>query len=233
MRAVLWDFDGTLGYRSGGAWTASLWEVLQAEEPGCQVTQEQLRPYMLSGFPWHEPEKPHPHIKSTDAWWQAVQPVLARAYTGVGFTRQRAYELAALFRAAYLDYERWRVYDDVKPVIESLSAAGWTHVILSNHVPELADIVSHLGLVSNFRRVFNSAEIGYEKPHPGAYQIVLDALPALREVWMVGDNIQADVQGAIKMGIPAILVRRYHAEARLFAETLYDVPGILISEKKR
>ena len=232
MHTVLWDFDGTLGYRSEGAWTASLWEVLQVEEPGCKVTQEQLRPYTLSGFPWHEPDKPHPHIKTAGAWWQAMQPVLAQAYVGVGFNRQRAYELAYLFRATYLNLDRWRVYDDVIPVLEKLSAAGWSHAILSNHVPELADIIHHLHLQSHFIRIFNSAETGYEKPHPRAFQTVLDTLPDLKAVWMVGDNIRADVEGALGVGISAVLVRKHHADARFFAKTLYDVPDILFSEMK-
>jgi len=232
MRAVIWDFDGTLGYRrggdrSGGAWTASLVEVLQAEVPGCGVTQEQLRPYMQSGFPWQEPDIPHSDVKSADAWWQKLEPLFVTAYVGVGFDDKRAQRLASQFRATYLNLDRWRVYHDVLPVLEALSFAGWTHVILSNHVPELGDIVRHFGLTPYFHHIFNSAEIGYEKPNPRAFQIVLDALPNLQAVWMVGDSMQADIAGALGVGIPAILVRRYNADARLYAETLLDVPVIL------
>jgi hypothetical protein len=38
---LIWDFDGTLGYRPGG-WTAALLEVLQREAPTCDVTADQL-----------------------------------------------------------------------------------------------------------------------------------------------------------------------------------------------
>jgi putative hydrolase of the HAD superfamily len=227
MHAIIWDFDGTLGYRSGGAWTASLWEVLQAEEPGCQVTQEQLRPYMVSGFPWHEPEQPHTHIKTADAWWQMCELIIQKAYLGVGFDSERARHLAGKFRETYLNLGRWRIYDDVIPVLESLSTAGWTHLILSNHVPELVDIISHLGLMSYIERVFNSAETGFEKPHRRSYQIVLETVPDVQSVWMVGDNVEADVAGAVRAGIPAILVRNYSAHARYYAETLYDVPDFI------
>jgi len=54
----------------------------------------------------------------------------------------------------------------------------------------------------------SSALIGYEKPHPEAYAIGLRATGGADEVWMVGDNPVADVQGAEAAGIPAILVRR-------------------------
>ena len=232
MRVIIWDFDGTLGYRvggdaSGGPWTASLWEVLQAEVPGCRVTKEQLRPYMRTGFPWHTPELPHTQVKSADAWWQMVEPLFTRAYVGVGFDYRRAQRFASLFRATYLNLDKWRVYHDVIPVLKCFSLWRLDHVMLSNHVPELGVIVQHLGLAPYFTKIFNSAEIGYEKPNPLAFQIVLDALPEMEEVWMVGDSLQADVAGASGVGIPAILVRKEHPDARLYAESLLDVPVIL------
>jgi ribonucleotide monophosphatase NagD (HAD superfamily) len=49
---------------------------------------------------------------------------------------------------------------------------------------------------------------------------------------MVGDNIQADVQGAIRVGIPAILVRKYEADAQFYAETLRTVPDILANQRR-
>lgn len=40
METVIWDFDGTLGYRSGGRWTASVLEVARREVSGPLVTNE-------------------------------------------------------------------------------------------------------------------------------------------------------------------------------------------------
>jgi putative hydrolase of the HAD superfamily len=232
MRVIFWDFDGTLGYRDGGAWTASCWEVLQKEEPGCQVSQAQLRPYMLTGFPWHQPEKSHTHIQSAKAWWKMCKSIIAGAFAGVGFTAERARELAGKFRGIYLQMDRWRVYEDVIPVLDILAARRWTHVILSNHVPELGDILRYLDMEQYFFHIFNSAETGYEKPNVKAFQIAVDALPDLDVAWMVGDNFQADVEGALNAGIPAILVRRFHPGAQYFAETLNGVPAILHSAVK-
>jgi putative hydrolase of the HAD superfamily len=96
-------------------------------------------------------------------------------------------------------------------------------------VPELPGIIEHLGLTPHLVHIFNSAETGYEKPHPHAFRLVLDAMPDLQDVWMVGDNIEADVKGALRVGIPAILVRKHHNDADYYAETLYDIPGILNS----
>ena len=37
--------------------------------------------------------------------------------------------------------------------------------------------MQHLGLTSRIAYLFNSAETGYEKPHPRAFQIALETLP--------------------------------------------------------
>ncbi|HOU12369.1 MAG TPA: HAD family hydrolase [Anaerolineae bacterium] len=227
MRYLLWDFDGTLGYRGGGAWTAALLETLDLALPDHTVTFEQLRPYMQVGFPWHQPEHPHLHLTFAEAWWEALYPILARAYRGVGLDESLAGALARQFRAVYLNLYRWRLFDDVLPALDALSARGWTHAILSNHVPELGDIVRHLGLTARLARVFNSAETGYEKPHPRAFQTALETLPDVESVWMIGDNVTADVQGAEAVGLPAILVRRQHPQARYCCETLYAISAYL------
>ena len=90
---------------------------------------------------------------------------------------------------------------------EELRNEGWRHVILSNHVPELRRIVDGLGLTPYFERIFNSAEMGYEKLHPRAFQYVMESLGPVREIWMVGDNAVADVQGGRAVGMNALLAR--------------------------
>jgi putative hydrolase of the HAD superfamily len=230
MRYLIWDFDGTLGYRDGGAWTASLLETLDLAMPGHTVTLEQLRLYTHAGFPWHQPDQPHLHLTSPEIWWDALYPVLAQAYRGVGLDEGVAWALAHQFRVVYLNLDRWRLFDDVLSTLDTLSVRGWTHVILSNHVPELGDIVHHLGLTSRIAYTFNSAETGYEKPHPRAFQIALETLPDIEAAWMIGDNFTADVQGAEQAGIPAILVRRSHPDASRYCASLAEVP-VLIEEE--
>jgi putative hydrolase of the HAD superfamily len=230
-RTLIWDFDGTLGYREGGAWTASLLEVLDREAPGHGVTLEQLRPFTRSGFPWQAWEAPHPHLAAPEAWWAALLPVFERAYEGVGLDAARARDLARRFRAVYLAPERWRRFDDALPTLRTLAARGWTHVLLSNHAPELNDLLAHLELTPHFAQIFNSAEIGYEKPHPAIFHHVLDTLPTTEAVWMIGDSFHADVQGAQGVGIPAILVHRFHPEAQRYCETLAAVAEVLEGEE--
>jgi putative hydrolase of the HAD superfamily len=227
MKLLIWDFDGTLGYREGGAWTASLLEVVRREAPKRAVTLDQLGPYTETGFPWQVPETPHHHLDTPDRWWAALTPTFERAYVGVGIDESRARVMAEKVRRTYLNPARWRRYDDAQVTLEQVSADGWTQVMLSNHVPELGDIVAHLELQRYFDRLFNSADIGYEKPNPKAFEAVLNAYPEAEESWMVGDSYRADVRGAARLGIPAVLVHRHHPDAQRYAETLAEVPTLL------
>ena len=123
----------------------------------------------------------------------------------------------------------WELFPDTLPTLERLSQAGWTHAILSNHVPELRLLVAALGLDDIVALLSCSAETGYEKPHAQAFASVLDRLRPAR-AWMVGDNVVADVLGAEELGIPAVLVRRPDPRAERYADSLAGVEPFLLEE---
>jgi putative hydrolase of the HAD superfamily len=182
---------------------------------------------MRAGFPWHSPQEYHPHLSSGDAWWGALEPRFAEAFAAVGVDERSAREMARAVRGAYLAPERWRLYEDALPTLEQLSSLGWKHLLLTNHVPELGEIVDHLGLDRHLHGIFNSAQTGYEKPHPEAFRRVLEALPHADAVWMIGDNARADVAGAESVGIPAILVRSRREGVERFCEDLTGIAAIV------
>jgi putative hydrolase of the HAD superfamily len=221
---LIWDFDDTLGYRADGKWTASLVKVLQIERPDFPVEVEAIRPHMQSGFPWHTPEVPHTHITSADAWWESLHPLFAKTFRSIGFPSHEADRLARKVRHVYADPSAWRLFDDTQPALRELSDAGWSHWMLSNHVPELPLILSHLGLLDEFAAVVNSADTGYEKPYPEAFKRLLAALSEPDAVWMIGDDYEADIAGAQAMGIPGILVRNTHPRAE---HCCHDLPGVI------
>ena len=107
----------------------------------------------------------------------------------------------------YVDARYWTVFDDTRPALQRLRDHGYRNVIVSNHVPELGDLVVRLGLGDLIDDVLTSAVTGYEKPHPGMFEMALELVGHPDRVWMVGDNPVADVAGAEAVGIPAVLVR--------------------------
>lgn len=206
-RFILWDFDGTLAYRPG-QWTDTVMFILRRAGYAHDLPRDVVRPFMNSGFPWHEPERIRPSGQTADDWWQALQPVLIRAFVQIpGIDADRAAQLAAEVRSTYLDHTAWIVFDDVRPTLEQLRRRGWRHVVLSNHVPELPQLMERLELSPLFDEIHTSATTGVEKPNVRAFHDARSRLPADAIVWMIGDNPVADAAGAEAAGIPAILVR--------------------------
>lgn len=228
MKLLIWDFDGTLAFREG-LWSSAVAEVARAHIPGCQAAREDFLSHLQSGFPWHSPELPHTHIASAEEWWQQLSPVIAGALVKVaGIPARQAEQLVPAVRTAFVDPRHWALFDDVLPCLQALTEAGWTHVVLSNHVPELPLLIEALGLTPHMAQVFSSATLGYEKPHPKTFGAVLGAFPDAARAVMVGDNYAADVQGAEAMGLSAILVRRSNAGATAFHESLTSLAPVLI-----
>ena len=206
-KTVFWDFHGTLADDPGG-WPGALIEVLDRYVPGHGIDREEVRPFLRNGFPWHRPDKPHPELSSPDAWWENLEPLFARAYEGVGIQTAKSSQLAREVRTAYVRPERQVLFDHALGTLESLRRDGWRQIILSNHAPELPEIVDGVGLSSFFDVIITSAATGYEKPNLRAFEIALEAAGNPDMAWMVGDNPEADALGAERAGIPAILVRK-------------------------
>lgn len=226
-RYIIWDFDGTLGQRNG-AWSGALLEVLQANGGGHHLTPTDLRPFLAKGFRWHKAEAKNSPGASPEQWWKELDPVFELAFReGAGVGGGEAQRLAQEVRAAYTNPSRWVKFSDTHPTLTTLTADGWRHVLLTNHVPELGDILRSLDMQDHFVVVFNSADTGVEKPHPEAFENVRASLPPEARLLMIGDNIAADVQGAEKAGIPAILVRKPHPSATWYAEGLAGVIPLL------
>lgn len=228
---VLWDFDGTLAWRPG-LWSGCVIEILDEHEPGHGGTVELVRERMRGVFPWHRHDEPHPHLADPDAWWASLRPGLTDAIVSCEVPPRRARHLAGKVRERFLDAERgWRAFEDSLPALAAIRAAGWRNVILSNHVPELAGLVQALGLAGLVEQVHSSGLSGFEKPHPQAFRLALEACGDPQRRWMVGDNPAADVAGAEALGIPAILIRT-DATARLRAPDAAGAAALILGERR-
>ena len=229
---VIWDWDGTLGY-STSTWSMCLLEVLDAFRPNHCLKLDEIKPHLAHGFPWHRPEAPHRDLCESGRWWAALESTLSGALRKLGEPTETADRLAKEVRERYISIDRWKLFDDTIEALEAFTADGWCQIILSNHVPELPDIVESLGVDRFFERVLTSASIGYDKPHPEAFRSAINAsrnghLP----MWMVGDNVEADIQGAQAVGLSGVLVRRRSDLPVTQADGLVDVVRIVTSAER-
>src|SRR3989442_1511131 len=92
--------------------------------------------------------------------------------------------------------------------------------LLSNltHAPAAFRIIDKLGMTPFFDAVLVSGQLGYRKPHPRVFQALLEQLGTPKEqTAFVGDNLEADVQGAQQMGIQPIWMTYVQSQKALEA----------------
>ena len=71
-KTIFWDFDGTLGFRKDGMWGRSMIEALEEHDPNHKLVEQNFRPFLSTGFPWHEADVPHTHVTSPEQWWSRI-----------------------------------------------------------------------------------------------------------------------------------------------------------------
>ena len=130
-------------------------------------------------------------------------------------------------------YEEWAacrhfsLYDDVEPVFRELNARGIRIGLISNTHRSLASFQSHFELDDLVSGAVSSSEHGYMKPHPSIFQAALDVLGvAAGQSMMVGDSPSDDIEGALRIGMRAVLLRRSGVRPRWSETCLQDVPVI-------
>ena len=92
--------------------------------------------------------------------------LITRVLVEVGLDAHAARFIAPQIRQEYLDITYWHAYQDSRDALAAAAQHGFRNCILSNHVPELAQIVNGVGLGALIDGVFSSGLLGFEKPNP-------------------------------------------------------------------
>jgi putative hydrolase of the HAD superfamily len=211
LRAAFFDFDLTLGHMAPSHFAVY---VEAARDCGIDVTEETLsaRPLDDAWERWMTPEGAlHLDESASEAAFREVRIAIAMdrlraAGAPDGDALRRAGE-----RIATLEGEArfYRLYDDTMPCLQRLTEAGLRCVVVSNHVWRLPEIVDGLGLGPHLAGTVTSARVGARKPHPRIYEqaLSISGVPPEATV-MVGDSVSADVRGAERLGMHALLLDR-------------------------
>ena len=117
------------------------------------------------------------------------------------------YEAAVEMERGWVNAMHFELYDDALPVLDDLRARGLKIGLLSNSSRDLEEFVVHHRIVVD--AVLTSHAHGKTKPHETIFRALLERLgvePA--EAVMVGDTIEDDVEGALAIGMHALLLDR-------------------------
>lgn len=216
MRAVLFDFDGTLGlYRPSHL---ELYASVAAAH-GVDVTVEALRAAVDAGWaPWETEYGVDHSAHSTDeAAFAAIRAQLhvgRYVAAGVDAPAEVLQAIADELVTAEAAPEHFALFDDTVPALERVRAAGLRSYVVSNHIWRLPEVIEALGLwradgLGLVAEVMTSARVGYRKPHPRIFQAAAAmAGEAASALCYVGDNLAHDVEGSRAVGMRAVLIDR-------------------------
>lgn len=200
MKAIFWDFDGTLVHRNDESFCA-LREALQLN--GYRIEDPHIRAALHIAHPWNHWETSY-EDQTGEKWWDRLFAKLRDFYEQHNVLEVE--KVNSAYKKRILSFSCYTVYDDAAMILEYCQKLGYRNYVISNNYPELPKAVEKLGLAEFFSGYIISADVGFEKPHPELFRHALTVTGNPEICYMVGDNPVADMQGAKQAGMHTIYV---------------------------
>jgi FMN phosphatase YigB (HAD superfamily) len=214
LRAVLFDLGGTLMYERA-SWTAI---TAQADEALTNYLRSEGLELNLSTFPREFRKRLSKYFK------QREKDLLETTYSFVlrDVLRDKGYgDISesvlrnALDRLFAVTQTNWVLEEDTLPILHKLETDGYRMGLISNagDDQDVQQLARRFGIDRYFDFILTSAACSYRKPHRRIFELALSNwyfLPS--EAVMVGDNLDADVRGAQRVGLFAIWISRRAGE---------------------
>jgi HAD superfamily hydrolase (TIGR01549 family) len=169
--------------------------------------------------------KRHPDLDHDEEIWVAFTE---RIVVGMGGTEPLSHVVALELTSRWQSHENFELYEDVMPVLDELRQADLKIGLVSNSARDVRDFARHHALAIDAG--ISSFHHGKTKPHASIFKAVLDLLevdPA--DAAMVGDTFEDDIEGALALGMQAVLVDRLglHEDYQPRIDDLYALPVLL------
>ena len=167
----------------------------------------------------------HPEFEHDDEIWFRFTERIVR---GMGGDADSAYDCAVEITRGWEQHENFELYDDVPDALAALRSAGLRIGLVSNSARDVREFARHHGL--DVDAGISSFHHGRTKPHASIFRAVLDLLGVEPpEAVMIGDMIADDIEGALALGMRAILLdrERRHEDFEPRVETLSDLAPLL------
>ena len=127
-------------------------------------------------------------------------------------------------------YEEWAacqhflLYEDVPAALHALAEQDIQLGLISNSHRCLESFQQHFELDDLIDVAISSSQHGYMKPHPSIFEAALKlAAVSPAEAMMVGDSLTQDIEGARRVGMTGVLVKR---SGTAFETHVGDVPVV-------
>lgn len=109
----------------------------------------------------------------------------------------------------FTDLANYRLFDDVRPALDDLAAAGLMLGIVSNFEGWLEPLLEELGVSRLFDVKVISGNEGIEKPDLRIYELALQRMGvSAGEAAFIGDNPEFDIDPPAALGMFPVLIDR-------------------------
>ncbi|MCZ8169327.1 MAG: YjjG family noncanonical pyrimidine nucleotidase [Flavobacterium sp.] len=102
------------------------------------------------------------------------------------------------------------LYDGALELLEFLQPHYKLHIITNGFQAVQDKKIKNSGIAPYFQTITNSETAGVKKPHPKIFQVALAAAQCTpQQAVMIGDCLEADIQGALDVGMQAIFFNEF------------------------
>lgn len=204
---LFWDFHGTLTLPDFNWLDAAIQASLNVAPQKKIDRQRLIENLSASCLPWFTIESRDTRsLTAPGAWWAHCEENFTRMYIKSGYSEEEARVMAPKIRDEILDIKSYKLYDDTASTLKTLQKKGYRSYILSNNFPELESIVEQLGLLPYFEKVIVSAKVGFDKPRREIFEEARRQAQNPKNCWMIGDNVQDDIEGGNVAGFTTVAV---------------------------
>lgn len=204
-KAILLDLDDTIISFDGltnAAWNTACRKYVEAHNPPFDI--ETLRQKIREKVNWYWGD-PKRHKEGRSNLPAARRRILKMVFQDLEiFEEALAFELADGYSAMH---EASRcLMEGAFQALENMRSMDIRMAVITNGATEVQrEKIHRFGLEHFFEFVLIDEEVGYSKPDVRIYEIALEKLALEpKDVWMVGDNLLWDVEGAQNLGIFAV-----------------------------
>jgi putative hydrolase of the HAD superfamily len=157
-------------------------------------------------------------------WFEVVR----QSFTSVG---EVSPDLFAAIYERFSGERCWKIYDDVRPTLDTLKASGLRLAVISNWDERLIPLLDRLELTQYFEQIFVSSAVGAHKPAPVIFRKAAHHfnLPP-NEILHIGDSETEDLRGATDAGFHARRIRRRGVLSVHDLTSLSEIPGDVLGQ---
>ncbi len=119
------------------------------------------------------------------------------------------------------------LFDGTHELLNNLKKQYRLHIITNGFEQVQHFKIKNSGLEPYFDNTFTAEKVGYKKPHPQIFQTALKiANTSNNTSLMIGDSLEADIEGALKVGMQAIHFNSHAEEEHKKCPIIYSLADL-------